>query len=135
MSKFLARFTLAALLALVCPFATSSTFVLFYDDQDSATISGQVNRSDLTNAEKNLATKLWNGGLKNWATAPFALSPTCDDPNTVPVTSHAITITAANTTLQDVVDLLNGLGTRLANKTGEYLIALANDVAACGVQQ
>lgn len=109
-----------------------STFKVWYVDEDANVISGNLNRSDLTQTEKTLAQKIWNGGMKNWASAPFGLSP-CDDPNS-PVTSHEVTITASNVTLADFSTLLNSIGTRLGTAAGGYLTSLAADVAQCGQQ-
>jgi len=106
-------------------------FAIYYNDEDASTLAGAVNRSDLTNAEKQTAGKIWNGGLKNWATAPLALSP-CDDPNTNPVTSHRVVVNAVGVTRQDLISLLNSIGARVGGANGGYLTTLALDVEQCG---
>lgn len=47
-------------------------FAMFFNRQDVSQIAAEVNRSDLTQADKTYAGKLWNGGLKNWSSAPVA---------------------------------------------------------------
>ena len=105
-------------------------FAIYYNDEDASTISGSLNRSDLTQAEAQMARKIWNGGLKNWSTAPFSLC-TCDDPNTYPVTSRRIVIDAQGVVKQDLVNLLNSIGNRLGPGIGGYLTTLALDVQRC----
>jgi hypothetical protein len=108
-------------------------FAIFYNDQDTAVLAGTVSRGDLTNQERQFAQKCWNGGLRDWATAPFALS-TCDDPSTFPVTSHRVVISAQGVTKQQFADFLRNLGTRLGDAVGGYLTTLALDVEQCGVE-
>lgn len=111
-------------------------FAIYYVDEDYSTLSGAVNRNDLTTQEKQTATKIWNGGLKNWATAPFALSPTCDDPNTFPVTSRRVVINATGVTKQTMVDFLTSIAARVGANPGPggYLLALAADVSQCATE-
>lgn len=109
-------------------------FAIFYDDQDASVIAGTISRNDLTTQERQTAQKIWNGGMKNWATAPFALSP-CDDPNTFPVTSHRVVIDSPGITKQTLVDLLNSVATHIGlPQPGGYLTTLALDVAQCAVE-
>lgn len=109
------------------------SFAVFYNDQDAATIAGNIQRSDLTTAEKQMATKVWNGGLKNWASAPLGLSP-CDDP-LLPSDAKRIIISAQGVTKQDLVDLLNSIASHIGlPQPGGYLTTLALDVAQCGVE-
>lgn len=124
-------FGVLVLLVVVAAVAQGATFVIYYDDQDAATIAGNLTRADLTTEERQIAQKVWNGGMKDWATAPFALSPFCDDPNTFPVTSHRIVITAQGLTKEDLAAVLTSVGTRLGPGLGGYLTTLALDVLQC----
>jgi len=109
-------------------------FTIYYNDEDAQAIANGVNRSDLTNTEKQLALKCWNGGLKNWATAPFGLSP-CADPLVAPAnSSRRLVIDAVGVTKQDFANLLNTIGTRVGGIVGGYLTTLALDVTNCGTE-
>lgn len=107
-------------------------FAIFYDDSDAQAIAGALTRADLTNAERQQAQKFWNGGLKDWQTAPFGLSP-CADASVAPAnSSRRLVISAVGLTKQDFVNLLNTIGTRVGGTVGGYLTTLALDVAQCG---
>jgi len=49
-----------------------ATFALFYNRQDVAEIVAEVSNPGLTAQEKNVANRYWNGGIKDWASAPQA---------------------------------------------------------------
>jgi hypothetical protein len=110
-----------------------TAFAIFYNDEDLATIQGSIQRSDLTNPEKQTAQKLWNAGLKNWAVAPMGLSP-CSDP-VVAWDSRRVVIDGPGLTVQTVVDLLNSIASHIGlPQPGGYLTSLALDVAQCSVE-
>lgn len=52
-------------------------FAIFYNDVDMTVVETWIrtNANQLTNADKQLALQYWNGGIKNWASAPLAQSP------------------------------------------------------------
>lgn len=108
-------------------------FEIFYDDQDASVIAGSLLRSDLSQTEKQMATKIWNGGMKNWASQPAALSP-CDDP-TLPYDAHGIIIDVQGVTKQDMVNLLNSIALHTGfPQPGGYLQTLALDLQQCAVE-
>jgi hypothetical protein len=47
-------------------------FAIFYNREDLTPIAAEVGRADIPPGDKQIAQKLWNGGLKNWNTAPLA---------------------------------------------------------------
>lgn len=101
-------------------------FAVFYNRQDLTPIAAELTRSSLQGADKQLAQKLWNGGVKNWDTAPFTMGTVdeayaCNDPD-----CRTLVIDAAGVTLAD----MTGLMRRIAASTpgAEYLIALARDM-------
>lgn len=49
-----------------------TTFALFYQREDLTAIAAEATNPGLTPSERNYATRLWNGGLKDWASAPTA---------------------------------------------------------------
>jgi hypothetical protein len=107
-------------------------FALFYNRQDASQIAAEITRSDLSTSDKNLAQKLWNGGLKNWSSAPVAPvnSPyfgegVPDNPTLM------IVVNAVGVSKQNLIDWLN----RLAPTSGcYYLGAIAADVAVSAVE-
>lgn len=109
-----------------------SRFAIWYNDEDASKIAGAVSRSDLTTQERQYANRLWNAGLKDWATAPVTLSP-CDDP-TLPFDGKQIVIDGAQVSKQDTINWLRSIGNRLGNDTGDYLLSLALDVEQCAVE-
>ena len=122
---------LAALLGLALP--AQADFAFFFNDEDAAVIAGNLNRNDLTTQERQTAQKMWNGGVKDWGTAPVALSP-CDDPN-LPFSSKRIVVSGQNLTKQQLVDLLLSIASHIGlPQPGGYLIALANDIDQCAVE-
>lgn len=109
-------------------------FAIFYNDEDAATIAGSLSRSDLTNAERQTAQKYWNGGIKDWATAPVARSACDTDPN-VPFDGKRIIINGPGLTKQGLADLLNSIAVHVGlPHPGGYLQALAQDVLDCAIE-
>lgn len=112
-------------------------FAIFYEHGDLAPIVANVQAAGLgsysqflTNSERQLAQRAWNGGLKDWATAPIAQAP-CEqpDPNT---TTRRVVVTAQNVTLAEFRALLYKVAAS-AGATAEmqYLRALADDMGGC----
>lgn len=133
MKKLLATALLLWSFSAIAQSGGNLTFAVFYNDEDASTIAGALNRSDLTNAQRQTAQKYWNGGIKNWASGVVTLSP-CDDPN-VPFDGKLIVITGPGLTKQGLADLLNSVAVNVGlPHPGGYLTALANDVLQCGVE-
>lgn len=111
-----------------------STFAIYYNLEDFSTLAGSVTNPGLTGADRALAAKFWNGGLKDWASAPLAKSK-CDDPN-LPSDARRCIINGGNNNMADLV----ALGRRIAdallggNQPGQggYLYALCADIESCG---
>lgn len=49
-----------------------TTFAIIYNREDLTAIAAEATNPGLTNAEKQIANRYWNGGVKDWATAPYA---------------------------------------------------------------
>ncbi len=106
------------------------TFAIFYELSDLAAIAanapptGQIVRK-LTNAQRQVALKAWNGGLSGWQTAPAGQSP-YDPPGACALCK---TVIIDGVTLKEFRDLLYAVANYLgAGDDVRYLIALANDM-------
>lgn len=102
-------------------------FAIFYDPSDASQIAGSVNANTLPTAMKNLARKYWNGGLKNWATAPLGGSPD-DPPSEWGSGSRIIVVDGAGCTLAEFRQLLLDIAAFLGTEDARYLIALSEDM-------
>lgn len=109
-------------------------YAIFYDHQDLTSIATQVsatltNKNDqfLTVAQrttvKQTFTLAWNGGLKNWATAPIApLNKQEGDPDT-----RIVVVSGSQVFLADLISALRLLGGLVPGAA--YMIAIADDLS------
>jgi len=106
------------------------TFAIFYNDEDMPLVEQiwtQRNSLVIAQADKTLAGQFWNGGLKNWRSAPIAQSPF---EQFIP-TNSARRIVVTYGTLRSFRDLLYRVA--LDNPSLSYLRALADDMGRnCG---
>jgi len=105
-------------------------FAIFYNDEDLPVLERvAVDRQSLsmTNTDKQTALAFWNGGLKDWRSAPIEQSPF---EGFIPTnTARRIVITFG--TLLGFRDLLYRIAS--ANPSLLYLRALADDMGReCG---
>jgi hypothetical protein len=99
-------------------------FAIFYDLGDLSSLAGTTQTASLPTNLKNEARKYWNGGLKDWSTAPVAQSP-YEEPGACPNCRRVvITYGTLAAFRQLLYDIANYLGTEAAR----YLIALADDM-------
>lgn len=102
-------------------------FAIFYNSQDLAAIAGSVTNPGLSQTDKNEVNRYWNGGLRDWANAPFGVSP-ADSPNDpINAETRRVVVSGNNLTRAGLVALLR----RLAATYGadfEWLQGLANDI-------
>lgn len=49
-----------------------ATFALFYNRADVAALVAEVSNPGLTAQERNIANRYWNGGMRDWSSAPQA---------------------------------------------------------------
>lgn len=107
-------------------------FALFYNRQDASMLAAEATRSDLSTTDKNYAQKLWNGGVKNWSSAPLAPANSpffgeggADNPTLM------VVVSSSGVTKQSLVDWLR----KLAPTSGCYYLAgLADDVSLTAVE-
>jgi len=102
------------------------SFAIFYNDEDLPFLA-RVRTEAISSADRTLALKYWNGGLKNWASCPIAQSPY---EQVIPTnTARRIVITYG--TLAEFRALLYRVA--LAVPALSYLRALADDMGrSCG---
>jgi hypothetical protein len=108
-------------------------FAVFYEHTDLAAIVANANpnnslMSQLTSAQRQIARRVWDGGLKDWQTAPFGQSP-FDPPGACSLCRTVVINATPNVTLQEFRDLL----TAVANIVGvgpdvQYIRSLAEDM-------
>lgn len=101
-------------------------FAIFYEHVDLSSVVANANPNILTGQDRQIANSVWNGGLKDWQTAPFGQSP-LDPPGACP--SCRTVVVNSTVTLQQFRDLLY----RIANKLGatadvQYVKSLADDM-------
>ena len=107
-------------------------FAIFYNTSDMTVLASAfttANLNKLTAAQKLTGLALWNGGLKNWQSAPQAsLVRQEGDPGT-----KQIVVNATGLGLADLITLLNAAAVTLVIP---YLGALAGDMGrASGGQE
>jgi len=135
-----------------------ATFALFYKRQDVTAIAAEVSNPGLTPQEKNTANRYWNGGLKDWSTAPQA--PQVDPYGCVTIpfepipgeidpdktwtqnpdgtwlvcdpTMLIIVVSGAQVSKQGLVDFLRLIGNKYPGAL--YMLAIADDVANTAVE-
>ena len=100
-------------------------FAFYFEMSDASALAGTLRANSLPNALRNRVTQYWNGGLKDWASAPLGHAPGDDAcPN-----CRRIVIT--NGSLADFrqlcLDIAAFFGT--GDNAANYLVALANELA------
>ncbi len=101
-------------------------FAIFYEPSDVAQIAGSIEAVTLPQALKTTGRKYWNGGLKDWATAPLGVSP--DDTTADCPTCRMIVISGPQVTLAEFRQLLLDIAAFLGTDAARYLIALSADM-------
>lgn len=104
-----------------------TTFAIFYNTQDLAATVGSITNPGLSGGDRNEVNRYWNGGLKDWATAPNGVSP-ADDPNDpINAQTKRVVITGNQVNRAGLIALMR----RLAANYGPdftWLQGLANDM-------
>jgi len=99
-------------------------FAIFYELEDLSSIAGSITASSLPPHLRSTINKYWNGGVKDWATAPVGQSPA--DPPGACTLCRTLVITYGN--LAEFRQLLRDVATALGTPSAMYLIALARDM-------
>jgi len=107
-------------------------FAIFYGHIYLTSIVANAVPVMLSGADKSLATKVWNGGLKTWQAAPYGQSP-YEQPDPGGTLCRTVVVDSS-VTLQEFRDLLYRIAARLgATPDVQYLKALADDMGRnCG---
>ena len=104
-------------------------FAIFFEPEDASQIAGSLNAATLPTALKNEGRKYWNGGLKNWATAPVGTFP--GDEASCPL-CRTLVINGSGCTLAGLRQLMLDIAAFLGTDSARYLIALAEDMGLTG---
>jgi hypothetical protein len=102
-------------------------FAIFYDMADLVPFTTDFTAPTLSGSDKTLATKIWNGGLSGWQSAPVAPPQYQQgDPDT-----RILVINATNVTKQNMIDLLR----RVAPLPGcGFLRPIADDMVTSAIE-
>lgn len=101
-------------------------FAIFFEPSDLSAIAGSTTAATLPQSLKTTGLRYWNGGLKNWATAPLghAVSDnSCPLCRVVVMSGSQVTLAGFRQLLLDVGAFLGG-----ATVAGDYLVALSVDM-------
>jgi hypothetical protein len=101
-------------------------FAIFYEPVDLSSLAGSVRAATLPTNLKNLGTKYWNAGLKNWASAPIGQSP-AEEPGACSL-CRTVVMSGAGVTLAEFRQLLLDVAAFLGTDAARYLIALSADM-------
>lgn len=106
-------------------------FAIFFEPEDASQIAGSINAQSLPTALKNEARKYWNGGLKNWATAPVGTFP--GDELSCPL-CRTLVMDGPGLTLAGFITLCREVGAFIGSGTvaGHYLEKLATEMTQTG---
>ena len=113
------------------------TFAIFYNRQDLTPLAAEVSNPNLaiSNQDKNLASKIWNGGLSGWSVAPFSIRAGAD-PREVAAAGgdtdcRTVVISASNVAVADMAGLLQRIGTQPG---AAYMVNIADDIVATAIE-
>lgn len=108
-------------------------FAIFYELSDITSIVANAGPlspilNSLTNAQKQIAQRAWNGGLNGWQTAPSGQSPS-DPPGSCPLCKRVVVDASPAVTLQQFRDVLYAIAASLGGGPDvQYIKALADDM-------
>lgn len=107
-------------------------FAIYYNFADLAPLVALVQaQGSFTNAERQLAGRVWNGGMKDWdlpANLVGAADPRCGGDEDC----RRVIISAQNVSLQNLIDLCRAVGNRVPGAI--FLDAIASDLETTGVE-
>lgn len=100
------------------PAAASTQFALYLEFPDFANIAGRIQDVNLPNSLKTRAGKYWNGGFKNWSTAPLGHA---EGDDACPLCRIVVVDPGPTGNLADFISLLNDISAYFGTKDAEYL--------------
>jgi hypothetical protein len=135
-----------------------STFALFYKPADITAIAAWATATNLTNAERQYANRLWNAGLSNWNNAPQAKQDETEACVIIPFepipgqidpdktwsqlpdgrwlvcdpTMKRLVISGSQVSKQQTIDWLRLIGQNHADAV--YMLAIADDIVQTAVE-
>jgi hypothetical protein len=110
-----------------------TTFAIFYELGDIASLAATIQATGLSNTLKNRAKPYWDNGLSTWALSPLAPNPLPNGDTSCPL-CHIVVMTmgtkgnlaAFRQLCYDVADFLIAQGQ--GSTSVQYLRALADDM-------
>jgi len=133
-----------------------ATFAIIYSRQDLTAIAAEATNPGLSSGERQTANRFWNGGLKAWASAPYAgdanacveipFDPSGDPAYADKVVSdvgsgrwrvcdpdiRAVVISGPQVSKAGLVSFLRLIGGKYAGAL--YMLAIADDVELTAVE-
>lgn len=106
-------------------------YAIFYDFQDLTPFTALIQNNQLTNQERQLANKIWQGGLSNWAD-PANLVGAADPHSGGDPDCRRIIISYNGASLADLINLCRTVGNRVPGAI--FLDAIASDLLTTGVE-
>lgn len=112
-----------------------TTFAIFYELSDLASLAATINAAGLTNQLRQRGRPYWNGGLQDWATAPTAPNPLPNGDTSCPLCKICVIDAGNNNNLAMLRQLCYDIADHLQTVVGQeqesvlYLRALADDMA------
>lgn len=109
-----------------------TTFALFYNMQDLTPLTALIaGGSQFTNAERQTAQRLWNGGMNTWD-SPINLIGATDPRCNGDTDCRRVIVTGSQVSKQGMIDLCRSVGNRVVG--AGFLIAIANDMETSCVE-
>jgi len=104
-------------------------FAIFFEPEDASQIAGSINAATLPVTIRNEARKYWNGGLKDWATAPVGTFP--GDEASCPL-CRTLIIDGPGLTLAGLRQVMLDIAAFLGTDAGWYLATLSREMGQTG---
>lgn len=101
-------------------------FAIYFNMEDFSSLAGTARAAGLPNSLRSRVTPYWNGGLKDWASAPLAHAPgddACSD-------CRRLIINVNNGSLAEFRQLLLDIAAHFGttDTAANYLVKLANEL-------
>lgn len=103
-------------------------FAIFYNRQDLTPIAAEVGNINLPQSLKTFGTKIWNAGVKNWGSAPYA-DPIYSDND---ADCRILVLSGNGITKQAVMDWLRAVAAEIPGAW--YMAIIAEDMLGTAIE-